>query len=404
MVPRALAVAASLAVLAGACGAGDDGSAATTAPPVASVPSSIATTAPPATVPPDTTAPPATAPPATAPTTTVAPETTTSTSVAPAAPVALPDVATVIDDVDLGAGFVLGTSPVAPVAWVLAPGDGPEAPGCEGLPAEALWAQPLDGSARTPALPDVPDRVGITTVPAHPDGRVLLVRACEGLFVDAHVGTADGDGAIRDVEPVDLPDSTLFSTIRLTPGGVTYVDRDQFDGTDGTLVELDVETGTTNVLLSGDVWDGVGLASGSLLHRTSTELFVDGFSLGTFPEAGPFAFDLELSDDGLDVATTTATGIAAYLGADDELGSLLDEEVAVLDWHPSGEAVLVNGPVTDEGTTPPRVVLLDGTTIPVEVGADAVGAAFSADGTSVVITNFVGGETIELLARALVFG
>lgn len=388
----------ALALVAAACGSGEDDTASTTtgAPTTTAA---VATTTAPTTEAPATTV---TALTATTPPTT-SPETTTSTTTAPAPAAALPDLTTIVDDVELGVGFVLATSPVAPVAWVLAPSDGAEVLGCEGVPAEPLWAQAVDGSTRTPALPDDPELVGIGEVAAHPDGRVLLVRACEGFLVDAWIGEAGPDGVIGEVTRLDLPDTTLFSTIRLTQSGVTYVDRDQFGTSDGALVELDLGSGTRSELVTGDIWDGAGLTTGSTLYRTGTELFVDGFSLGTFPEAGPFTFDFEPDRRGENVAVDTSTGLAAYLGAVDELTPLLDEEVAVLDWHPSGEAVLVNGPIIAGEPTPPRVVLLDGTTIPLPVTGEIVGGTFTSDGRTVILTSFVGGETIELQTEALTF-
>ncbi len=386
----------AVALLVAACGSGDDDAetpTSTTSATAAETTEASATSAAPTTV---------TTPSTSAPATT-APETTTSTTAVPDAPVALPDLTTIVDESDLGPGFVLGTSQVAPVAWIAAPSPGPESLGCEGLPADALWAQSLDDGSRTPALPDDPDLLGISEVRARPDGQVLLISACEGFFVDAWLGTDDGAGLIRDVEQLDLPDLTLFPTVRLVDDRLTYVEADPFGSTGGALIELDLASGTRTTLVDGDIWNGVGLTTGNLVYRTSTELFVSGFSLGTFPEADPFSFTFEPDQRLENVAVSLTDGLAVYAGADDELLPVLGEDVAVLAWHPSSQALLVNGPATDEGAAPPRIVLLDGTAIPLPVDGDVVGGAFTADGRSVVLTTFLGGETIDLVSRAITF-
>ncbi len=389
----------AVTLLGAACGSDDDdGTTEATTAPETSAAATESTEAPATTAAPTTVTPPPTTTP---PTTT--PETTTSTTAPPAARIPLPDLTTIVDESVLGEGFVLGASRTAPVAWLAAPADGPEVLGCEGLPAEALWAQTIDSDTRVPALPDDPDLVGINELVAYPDGRVLLVRACEGLFVDAWVGTDDGGGLIRDVEQLDLPDMTLFSTIRLGPDRLTYVEADPFGSTGGALVELDLATGTRTTLIDADVWDAVDLATGNLVYRTGTELFVDGFSLGSFPATGPFSFTFEPDQRLENVAVSVAGGLSVYVGTDDELLPVLGEDVAVLDWHPSGQALLVNGPFDPDAPTPPRMVLLDGTAIPLPVDGDVVGGAFTADGRSVVLTGFLGGETTDLVSRAFTF-
>lgn len=394
---RPVTVVLSLALAVAACSSdgGDESVAVATSAPTTVVP----TTTPPTTAASTTTAAPPTVTTATtAPTTSTAP---TTTPVTAAGPVTLPDLTTIVEQTELGAGFVLDGVPGAASVWMIAPPDGPEVLGCEGVPAGALWAQPTAGDDRTAALPDQPDLLGISRTVTTADGRAVLVRACEGFFTDAWIGTADPSGTVADVDPLVLPTTTLFTTIRLTPDGVTYVDREPFGSIEGTLVSLDGTTGDSRELLTGDVWDGVVLATGSLVYRTGTELFVDGFSLGTFPETGAFGITFEPGPRGGNVAVGVGGRLAVYVGADDELVTVLDDEVAVLDWHPSGEALLVNGPFDPEQPTPPQIVLLDGTTIPLPVGGDVVDAAFSGDGLTVAVSAVA--ESGEVTTTAFTF-
>ncbi|MEO1064241.1 MAG: hypothetical protein AAFZ07_22705 [Actinomycetota bacterium] len=396
---RLAAAALALVLVAAACGGdGDDETSADTSPPTSAAPTTAATTSAPATT--AAPEPAATEPPATTAATTTAPSTTTSTTTAPTPTIALPDVTTIVGETELGAGFVLGASLAAPVVWIAAPVDGTDVVGCEGLPAETLWAQATDGSTREAALPEDPDLVGVSDVRPLLDGRVLLIRACEGFLVDAWLGTDDGTGVVRDVEQLELSDSAVFSTIRVGSDRVTFVEGDPFGATGGSLIELDLASGARNVLVDGDIRDAVALSTGNLVYRTSTELFVSGFSLGTFPETGPFSFTFEPDLGNENVAVSLADGLAVYVGSEDELIAVLAEDVAVLDWHPSGEAVLVNGPFDAEEPAPPRIVLLDGTTVPLPVTADVVNGAFTGDGLAVVMSTFADDGEIVTTAYA----
>lgn len=208
-----------------------------------------------------------------------------------------------------GEGLIQAWSADGSHLVVLAVDDKLSKEGCEGLPEPVLFLQNLDGApaSRTPAIAGDFARNG--TILRGPDGRVVLIEACEGYLGDLYVGTAAADGSIGDLRVVDTGDASiaeLSGQSALTPDGAALLLTGRTTNDDGTeqaeQVTVDLATGAVAKIASG-------ARGGHRVAATSDGRYVvtDGMAVDVVRADGTVdrsyeAVDFDMSADGTTLA------------------------------------------------------------------------------------------------------
>lgn len=292
---------------------------------------------------------------------------------------------------DLGRGMVAGVSADGSAALVAA--EDPEAGeiGCEGMPADFLFAAPLDGSARRRAIPGSEPVSG--AVLRSPDtSRLAIVSACEEFLSGVHVATEQAGGTLVDVAPID-PEvvGDLVSRLSWSSDGKSLLG--VVSGT-WDVVRVDVATGRRETLLAGaDSLQAAQLADGTLvvLSRSST------LRVGA-QEHDVSAFGIAVSPDGRQVAAHGAGGLflVAPGGSPRQVAA---GSVGAVAWAPDGAALTY---VSDGAL---RVVTTDGTITEILPSGAVTPGFFTPDGSALVFTRTepaAGGD--DLVVRMVRFG
>ena len=272
-----------------------------------------------------------------------------------------------------GTGRVVGIDPTGSFVYVAGPS--PQGgTGCEGMPAQALFVEPIgggavDGSERLLAgPPEVVGSTGAVRLRFGPDGEVAVAPHCEGAGAPIVVGRITDDGTFVDLETLTVPDHetgdpvTRIVDIEFRSAGVLVLTATTSTDPDGTgewrehhrLYELRVADGEVTDLGADDVTQ-VAVADGgrlATLSATGTVRF-DGEEIG---EVGD-GFDLHVTDDGDAVVAHTSTGGVALHTATGRVVPL-DVEAVVSDIQvvPGDRSVIVSETVGDAGS---RLVQVD---------------------------------------------
>jgi hypothetical protein len=306
--------------------------------------------------------------------TTTTPATTTSTTRSGAIELG--------DAIALGDGVVVGVHPSKRIAYVSAIDHDTDEVGCEGGDIARLWAQPVDGGARVPALP-APRRSG-TVVTGGEGGRVAVVEQCEGFLTTLVTAIPGDDGVLGDVDEVDTTaaqtDARLMpSTIRWSADGRSLLGLTQLHQEDVDVVHVvrlhldgaveDLGQGAALVAVA-ELADGrlVTASPGTLtvgedepepVHVSSIAIAPDGVSIAVFGDEGVHV--LVPGQPLRSVAPGQAT-VGSWSAAGDTLAFLrLDgDDVAVELARLDGSSTAT---VDDDGGFGPPLLTADGRTV-----------------------------------------
>ena len=292
---------------------------------------------------------------------------------------------------DLGRGMVAGISADGSAALVAA--EDPEAgeTGCEGMPADLLFAAPLDGSARRRAIPGSEPVSGAILRGPDPS-RLAIVSACEEFLSGVHVATEQAGGILVDVAPIDpRAVGDLVSRLSWSSDG-----RSLLGVVSGTwdVVRVDVATGRREtVLADADSLQAAELADGTLvaLSRSST------LRVGAEEHDVP-AFGIAVSPDGRQVAAHGEGGLF-LVASGGSPRRVATGPVGAVAWASDGAALAYVG----GGAL--RVVTTDGTVTEILPSGAVTPGFFTPDGSALVFTRTVpaaGGD--ELVVRMVRFG
>lgn len=295
-----------------------------------------------------------------------------------------------VEEVSLGSGRPIGVSADGTAAIVVDRDPESTAQGCWGVPAEFLFAVPLDGGTRRRIGPgEEPVSMGDEIrLLRSPDGsRVATVSSCDDEGLRVFVASEGAGGVWTDFTPVDR------ELIKDLNSGLSW-SRDGRDllGVGGKgAVRIDVRTGTRTTIGTVpqpnqivEMADGT-LAIGTLMGGVQLGSQVLGLHGGISP-----------SPDRRQVAVYREKVHLVAPGQTPRV--LLDQPVQDVSWGPDGGA-LSYLTLTRFPTGTISVVLTDGTVTEVATGATTAGS-FTPDGRALVFPRFVG--TPDHLEVALV--
>ena len=287
----------------------------------------------------------------------------------------------------LGPGQVVGVSADGTAGLVFAEDRTANRLGCEGTPAQFLWAVPLDGDERERAI-EGPVQPGNSELVRGPEGRIALVERCEEFLSGIYTATEQEGGRLSDVTAVKIPATDAAPDVtwsRKDGSLIAIVFQFEPNRAGRHLVRLDPVSGRTEQLeVVPDAVRAVELADGKLVIAHVSER-------GSAITAGPRefnldAFDLAVAPDGTTVAVAGTAGL--YLLGPGEPRKLADGPVYTVTWSADGEAVAFTGtPASGRRRRQDvSVATLDGRVTQVAGDAAFSSAWFTTDGRHLVFS------------------
>ena len=270
---------------------------------------------------------------------------------------------------DLGEGAIAGRSGDGTAVYVLATDGQRPAAGCEGL-GTYLYSAPLDGAARTPAIPGWPETISGGVIKSPTSDRVVIVEQCEEFFGRLLVGEEHG-GLLRNVDEVPVHFSEEGAPrLRWTADGRRLIGAQAL-----SVITIDPDSGAVTVLKEG----AKAIAAGELADGTLVVLSQTGVLVGDREVPGS-GWGLGISADGTSVVVVGETGLRVIDG-EGKVRQLATGVVDSADWSQDGRAIAY----TSEGRL--RIRVLDEPS-PVEVADNAYGAIFTPDGRTLLFTRY----------------
>jgi hypothetical protein len=301
---------------------------------------------------------------------------------------------------DLGEGFVFGGHASLPLVYVTAVDHETTEVGCEGGDVGRLWLQPLDGGARSEAIPGRFFGGGLVLGGAA--GLVATVSSCDGRFGGIGTARMNADGTLSAIAALTLsgigPQDELRSdTIRWSSNGRWLLGLLQVSGGPLIATRIGLDGAVTKLEDKLDLVAVADLGDGRLVTATSTGVTIAGQPSFIVPvtsiEVSPNQSAVAIfGDDG--VRILTSGGI---------LQQVATGPARTGRWSPDGTLLAYTQPTGDSphGQASVCLVSLHGGALTMTKGNAFDDLAFSADSRTVVYSTMKSNAYGEVMSRQI---